>query len=343
MKTFSIETKKSIGRVIAHDITRIEMGSFKGPAFKKGHIIKEEDVEILLSLGKKHIYSIEIEPSELHEDEAGLRLASSLQGPGLIIKGPSEGRLNLLAEQRGLLKIDVARLERINSIADIVVATLHTNSSVDKGEMVAGVKVIPLIVKEEVVKEVEDICMDSPPLTVLSYQRLKVGGVITGSEVIEGRIKDDFGPILSKKTSYYGLEQPQLLYADDNVALIAAKLKELLARGCNLIIVTGGMSVDPDDVTPLGIREAGAELVKYGAPALPGGMFLLAYLDEIPVIGLPACAMYYKSTVLDVVLPRIIAGEILKAEDINKLGHGGLCRQCRQCFFPNCSFGKGVI
>lgn len=342
MKTQYLETEKSVGRVICHDITKIEKGAFKGALFKKGHRIDEEDVEILLSLGKKHIYALELEEGELHEDDAGNRIAHALAGSGVEISGPSEGRLDLVAVHRGVLKVDVARLQQINSVSDVVVATLHSGTPVEPGEKVAGAKVIPLVVREETVKAVEQISDEGvPPLQVLPYLPCKLGGVITGREVVEGRIKDGFAPVLAQKADRFRLAEPLIRFAGDDAELIAATIEELLWEGCNLIIITGGMSVDPDDVTPSGIKKTGAELVKYGAPALPGAMFLLAYKGQIPLIGLPACAMYFQNTVLDILLPRLLAGEKVTAAEIASLGHGGLCRRCGECFFPNCSFGKG--
>ena len=342
MKMHQFETEKSVGRIINHDITKIEKGAFKGALFKKGHRIRTEDVEILLSLGKKHIYALELEAGDLHEDDAGERIARALAGPGLEIRGPSEGRLDLVAAYPGLLRIDLSRLQRINCTPDVVVATLHSGTPVQSGDRVAGAKVIPLIVNEETVAAVEHICHESPPLLqVLPFLPVKLGGVITGREVMDGRVQDAFAPVLSQKAESYGLEQPPIRFAGDDADQIAASITELLGQGCNLVIITGGMSVDPDDVTPSGIRKTGAELVKYGAPALPGAMFLLAYKGDIPLIGLPACAMYFKNTVLDILLPRLLVGERVTASEIAALGHGGLCRSCETCFFPKCSFGKG--
>ena len=339
-----VETEKAVGKLLCHDITRIVKGSFKGAAFKTGHKIRPEDVATLLDMGKNHVYTLELEAGELHEDRAGERIARAVCGPGLKIEGPSEGRLNLVAEEAGLLKVDASRLLQINSINDVIVATLHNNSPVKAGERVAGAKVIPLVVKEKTVQAVEDICAaNTPLLSVIPYQNFKIGGLITGREVFEGRIKDGFAPVLKEKAARYGLDEPLIRYCPDDADLIAAAIFTLIKHGCSLITITGGMSVDPDDVTPSGILKTGAEIVKYGAPALPGAMFLLAYKDGIPLIGLPACAMYYKTTIFDLILPRLLAGEQVSAPDIAALGHGGLCRQCEICVFPDCSFGKGGI
>ncbi len=342
MKRQLIDTKNAVGQLICHDITKIEKGAFKGAIFKRGHRIREDDIDNLLSLGKNHIFALELEKDELHEDEAGLRLARALAGSGLSVGTPSEGRIDLTAEHDGLLKIDHQRLLRINSIPDVVVATLHSNTPLVNGEKVAGAKVIPLVVKEKVVTMAEQVCNEnSRVIQVKPYRKYKIGGIITGREVVEGRIKDGFAPVLTEKANRFGQDKPLIHYCSDDAAEITGLIKSLIKEGCNLIIITGGMSVEPDDVTPTGIINTGARIIKYGAPALPGAMFLLAYLNDIPIIGLPACAMFFQNTVLDIMLPRILIGEVISAGNIAALGHGGLCRRCEECTFPRCSFGKG--
>lgn len=342
MKRKQIETRKAVGHLICHDITKIEKGVFKGAIFKRGHRIRAEDVETLLDIGKNHIFALDLDSDELHEDDAGLRLARALAGPGLSVGGPSEGRVDLAAQHQGLLKVDSNRLLKINSIPDVVAATLHNNTPLEEGEKVAGAKVIPLVVKEDTLTAVEEICSgEGPVLQVKPYQTFKIGGIITGREVFEGRIKDGFAPVLAQKAARFGQAEPEVKYCADDINQISALIKEQIGAGCNMIIVTGGMSVDPDDVTPTAINRTGAEIVKYGAPALPGAMFMLAYLGQIPLIGLPACAMYFENTILDILLPRMLAGERVTAEDIAALGHGGLCQRCEICTFPKCSFGKG--
>jgi hypothetical protein len=343
VKTRRLDTQKSVGRVICHDITKIEKGSFKGALFKKGHIIREEDVEALLDIGKNNIYVLELNAGELHEDEAGQRIAAALCGPGLELNGPSEGRVDLLAMHRGLLKVDAARLHKINAVNHVIVSTLHTNTPVEKGAKAAGAKVIPLAVSKKTVERVESICTGAPPVSVVPYRPMKMGVVVTGREVADGRIRDGFVPVLAEKAAFYELEPPQTLFVVDKKEAIAAAIREMQRLGCTLVIVTGGMSVDPDDVTPAAIKKTGAKVVKYGAPVLPGAMFMLAYLGDVPVIGLPACAMYFKTTILDLFLPRLMAGEVIRARDISVLGHGGFCRRCDSCVFPNCSFGKGAF
>jgi hypothetical protein len=343
MKSVYLKTEEAVGKVLCHDITKIVKDTFKGVAFKKGHVIRKEDVEELLRLGKKHIALIELDPQELHEEEAGLRLAQALKGQGIILKGPSEGRFDLIAETRGLLKIRTKSLMKINRIPRVVVATLHTMTPVLQGERVAGTKVVPLAIEERVIRNVETICAaDGPVLSVLPYRRLKVGAVITGREVCESRIEDGFGPVLKEKCAFWGLEPPAIMYCVDDATKIGAAINEHLSHGCELILATGGMSVDADDVTPWGIRKTGAKIIKYGAPVMPGAMFLMAYKDDCAIIGVPACAMYASTTILDLLIPRVLAGERVTADEICRLGHGGLCRSCKVCVYPRCSFGKGV-
>jgi hypothetical protein len=343
MKSLYLKTEEAVGKVLCHDITKIVKDTFKGVAFKKGHVIRQEDVDALLRLGKSHIALIELDPTELHEEEAGLRLAQALKGPGIVLRGPSEGRFDLIAEVRGLLKIKTKPLLKVNSIPKVVVATLHTFTPVLQGEKVAGTKVVPLAIEEKVIRKVETICAaDGPVLSVLPYRKLKVGAVITGREVYEGRIEDGFGPALKQKCSFWGLEPPELCYCVDDADKIRTAIGEHLSRGCELILATGGMSVDADDVTPLGIRKTGAKIITYGAPVMPGAMFLMAYKGDCAIVGAPGCVMYAKTTILDLILPRILAGEQITAHDIHLLGHGGLCRSCKECIYPRCSFGKGA-
>jgi hypothetical protein len=343
MKSVYLKTEEAVGKVLCHDITKIIKDTFKGVAFKKGHVIKQEDVDELLRLGKSHIALIELDPLELHEEEAGLRLAQALKGPGIVLKGPSEGRFDLIAEGQGLLKIKTKSLLKINRIPKVVVATLHTFTPVLMGEKIAATKVVPLAIEEKIIRKVEAICAaDGPVLSILPYRRLKVGAVITGREVCEGRIEDGFGPVLKEKCVFFGLEPPSLTYCVDDATKISTAINAHLSQSCELILTTGGMSVDADDVTPIGIRKTGAKIIKYGAPVMPGSMFLMSYKGKCAIIGVPGCVMYAKTTILDLLLPRILAGEGITAADIQCLGHGGLCRSCEVCIYPRCSFGKGI-
>jgi len=336
-----VKVEDAVGMVLCHDITKIVPGEFKGPAFKKGHVVKQEDIEELLKLGKDHIYIWECGNDLLHENDAALRMAKAAIGEGVEYSQPSEGKVNITAARPGLLKIDVERLNEINMIDEISFATQHTNQVVEKGAVVAGTRAIPLVVKKEKIEAMESICAGGGPiLKVKEIRKLKVALLTTGNEVYYGRIKDKFSPVVKKKVSRYGCEVVWHELAYDDADLIKEKIQAFISQGAQMVITTGGMSVDPDDVTPSGVKNTGAELVTYGAPVLPGAMFMLAYLGDVPILGLPACVMYYKATVFDLVLPRVLAGERINRKEIARMGHGGLCMSCPECRYPVCPFGK---
>jgi len=342
MKIQTIKVEDAVGKVLSHDITKVVKGEFKGAPFKKGHIIKEEDIPELLKLGKENIYILELEPGDVHEDEAGIRLGTAVAGEGVRWCEPKESRVNLYADYNGLLKINVPVVEEINELPDVILSTLPNNTVVKSGDMLAGTKVIPLVVPEQTVVEAENICRRAGwVIKVVPFKEVKVGVVITGNEVYKKRVRDGFGPVITEKVESFGSSVIGIDYAPDDAATIAGKIKRMADGGAGLIFVTGGMSVDPDDVTPRAIHLAGARVEKYGAPALPGAMFMLAYLGDVPVMGVPACGMFFKATVVDLILPRLLAGERVSRRDIVALAHGGLCRSCSQCRYPNCTFGKG--
>lgn len=337
----SVPVEEALGMVLCHDLTKIIPGEFKGVAFKKGHIITEEDIPKMLDMGKKNIYVWEMQEGILHEDEAGERMAKVAAGKEIVFSEPAEGKVSLLANCKGLLKVNYTALEKINVLDEAMIATLHTDIIVEKGTVVAGTRIIPLFIDKLKIEQVEKICKDEGPIIwVEPLKNMKVGIITTGSEVYTGRITDKFGPVIRNKIEEVGSEVIKQILVSDDVTMIVDAVNELLELGVEMIIVTGGMSVDPDDVTPAGIRESGAEIISYGAPVLPGAMFLIAYKNDIPILGLPGCVMYNKTTVFDLILPRIIAGERIKRSDITKLGHGGLCLNCKVCTFPACSFGK---
>ena len=336
-----VKIQKAIGMVLGHDLTRIIPGRFKGVAFKKGHIIREEDIPALLDIGKETIFVMEIPPGRLHENDAAGRLAQALKGDGLTLNGPSEGKISLVAQFSGLLKIKVNDLARINLIPDIIVSTLHNNSICAEGDTVAATRIIPLTIDEKSIARAETICSRSGPVVSLkSLSKKKVGVVITGSEFYKGRVQDGFEEWVGKKLLAFGCEIIRKEIVPDKVSRIAGSIKVLIESGCDLIITTGGMSIDPDDVTRKGIRRAGARIIFFGTPVLPGAMFLYARLGEIPLLGLPACVFYHKVTLFDLILPLILAGEEPTRKEIALMGHGGLCRNCTECRFPVCPFGK---
>jgi len=338
----TIPVEEAVGTVLPHDVTRIVRGEFKGAAFKKGHIIRAEDVAALKDLGKNHIYVLELGSAEIHENEAAELLARALSGPGVAVSGsPVEGKLNLVAENTGLLRVETEPLFRFNLLGEVMCATLHDRTPVTAGQQVAGTRLIPLVGSRSLVTEAARIAADSGGIiSVLPLPAVKAGLVITGSEVFHGRIKDAFAPVLREKLAGLGSEVIKVAFAPDHVATIAAEIKGCLAAGAELIITSGGMSVDPDDVTRQGIAAAGAGEMTYGTPVLPGAMFMVGYIGPVPVLGLPACGMFSRITVLDLVLPRILLGEKIGREELARLGHGGLCRQCQNCRFPVCDFGR---
>lgn len=337
MKT--IKTEEAVGSILCHDITQIIPGNFKGVAFKKGHIIRKEDIPVLLSLGKDNIYVWEYKEGILHENDAAERLKDLTAGRGLIFSDIKEGKIDFIAEEDGLLKVDKEKLFALNSLGEIILSTLHNNTIVKKGQKVAGTRVIPLVIQEEKIKIAENLIRDKI-VRVIPIKGKKLGVVTTGNEVYYGRIKDAFGPVIKKKVEEYGCEIIGQVVLPDDEKKITEAIEIFIKDGAELVICTGGMSVDPDDVTPAAIKNTGAELVSYGSPVLPGAMFLIAYNKDIPILGLPGCVMYSKRTVFDLVLPRILVGEKLTVSDIAEYGHGGLCMDCEECRFPNCSFGK---
>lgn len=342
MKIQTIRVEDAVGKVLSHDITKVVKGESKGASFKKGHIIKIEDIPELLKLGKENIYILDLDQTDVHEDNAGIRLGTAVSGIGTTWTGPKESRVNIYAEYEGLLKINIPALEAINDLPEVILSTLPNNTVVKKGDLLAGTKVIPLVVPEQTVLAAENICGQAGwVVKVLPFQSQKVGVVITGSEVYKKRIRDGFGPVIKEKAEAYGSSLLGVEFAPDDVEMISSKINKMADDGADIIIVTGGMSVDPDDVTPKAIRMTGAKVEKYGAPALPGAMFMLAYLGDIPIMGVPACGMFFKITIVDLLLPRLLAGELVTRRDIVALAHGGLCKACPECRYPNCTFGKG--
>ena len=336
-----IPVSEAVGSILCHDITQIIPGVIKDRAFKKGHIIKEEDVPLLLSIGKENIFVWEKKEGYLHENEAAKKLTELTAGQGLIFSEVREGKINFIADCDGLLVINTKLLYEINSLGQIIVVTLHNNYPVKKGQKVAGTRIIPLVIEEGKIEKVAELLGDVKIISIVPFLPMKVGIVTTGSEVYHGRIKDAFGPVIKTKVEEYGCEVIGQSILPDDEDKITEAIKEWIDKGAEMVICTGGMSVDPDDVTPTAIGKTGAEIITYGAPVLPGAMMLLAYKGNIPILGLPGCVMYSKRTVFDLVLPRILARQKLNFADIAAYGHGGLCMECEECRYPNCTFGKG--
>ena len=336
-----IRTEEAVGRVLCHDITQIIKGVTKDAVFRKGHIIREEDIPVLLSVGKEHVYIWEHNENMLHENEAAEILRDICMGENMRASAPKEGKIELTAEVDGLLLIDTERLRAINSLGNMMIATRSAGVPVKKGDKLCGTRIIPLVIEREAMERARQITGDMPLLQLKPIKAKRVGVVTTGNEVYHGRIADTFTPVLREKLAEYGSELCWHEICDDDPGRITAAIQRMLSSGAEMVLCTGGMSVDPDDKTPLAIKNAGANIVSYGAPVLPGAMFLLSYMaDGRPVCGLPGCIMYAGRTIFDVVLPYLLADEPVTAEMLAGLGNGGLCLNCAECHYPNCGFGK---
>ncbi|SDN35803.1 molybdenum cofactor synthesis domain-containing protein [Paenibacillus sp. yr247] len=323
-----VKVEDAIGMILPHDLTQILPGEFKGRLFRKGHQVTEADIPALLSIGKEHIYVMELQPGYLHEDEAALRMAKAIAGDELKLTEPHEGKVNVKSTIHGLVKIDKTFVDRVNAIDEVVLSTIHSNTVVEAGASLVGTRVIPLIVDEAKVVEVERLAAARREegftlLEVKPFRKLSVGVITTGSEVFKGRIKDKFGPVVKEKVAQLGSEVVDQRFVSDDSEAIVGEIHALQALGVDLILVTGGMSVDPDDRTPGAIKQAGARVVSYGTPMLPGSMLMIAYLGDVPIMGLPGCVMHDPYTSFDVLLPRICAGETIVRSDITEMGYGG--------------------
>lgn len=337
-----IKTQEAVGHVLCHDLTQIIPGEFKGARFRKGHVVTEEDIPVLLSMGKENLYVWELHPGMLHEDDAAMRLCGLSMGQNIgWTEDIKEGKIELFAECDGYFTVDAERLNAVNSVPDVMLATRKGGTAVKAGDKLAGMRVIPLVVSETTLEEAEEAAGSAPLLNVLPFKLKTAGIVTTGSEVKKGLIEDKFTPAVKRKLEAVGIETVAQIFSGDGVENVAIAINQVRAKGVDLVLCTGGMSVDPDDNTPGGIKAAGAEIVTYGAPVLPGAMFLLGYFsDGTPVMGLPGCVMFAGATVFDLVLPPVAAGVPVSRSDIVALGNGGLCLGCKPCHWPDCPFGK---
>lgn len=336
-----IKTTEAVGHVLCHDITQIIKGVTKDAVFRKGHVVTEEDIPVLLSVGKENLYVWEMDDRMLHEDEAAEILRQISQGDNLTTTAPKEGKISLKAACDGVCIIDTDALFKINSLGEMMIATIHSGFAVKKGDTVAGMRVIPLVIEKEKLRTAQSVAGSDPIIRIVPFRKKKIGVVTTGSEVFHGRIQDTFTPVIEEKFAEYHSTVTEHVILDDDCAGITNAILTMMEHGCDMVVCTGGMSVDPDDKTPLAIRNTGARVVSYGAPVLPGAMFLISYLpDGRPVLGLPGCVMYAKRTIFDLMLPRLMADVPITFDDIAQLGEGGLCLGCEHCTFPHCGFGR---
>lgn len=338
-----ISVLDAVGTKLAHDITEIRPGEFKGPAFQKGHTVCNEDICHLQKLGKNNLYMIDLDEDEIHENQAASILAKGLSGKGITWEDkPKEGKIKLHAAIDGILVVDKAALAAFNLVDEVMCATRSSYSLVKKGDMVAATRAIPLVMKRAPIERAAAIASQNKGVvSVLPLKTALTGIVITGNEVFHGLIDDRFAPVLTRKIEDLGSQVHNVTFVPDDTIQIQQAIDRNLAEGCNLILVSGGMSVDPDDVTRKAIYQSGADEIHYGAAVLPGSMFMVAYRNSIPIVGIPACGLHHRITVLDLVLPRILSGEHIGKKELAFLGHGGLCLDCKPCVYPHCPFGKG--
>lgn len=339
-----IRTVDAVGQILCHDITQIIKDQKKGVLFKKGHVVREEDIPALLSVGKEHLFVWEKKEGMLHENEAAEILYKISAGEHMHGSEIKEGKIELIADCDGLLKIRRDALQAVNSLGEMMIASRHGDFPVRKGEKIAGTRIIPLVIEKEKMDRAEEAAGESPIFSILPFQNKKAGIVTTGSEVQKGLIKDTFTPVLREKLDEYACSVVGQTTPGDDRKQITEDILKFIREGADLVICSGGMSVDPDDRTPGAIKDTGAEIVTYGAPVLPGAMLLLAYYKTedrtVPILGLPGCVMYAKRTVFDLLLPRVMADDRICAKEISAYGEGGLCLNCQTCTFPNCGFGK---
>lgn len=334
-----IKVEDAIGMELCHDITAMYDG-FKGAAFKRGHIICEEDIPKLLDYGKQTVFVWEDNAFEIHEEDAARRMATMTRIDGTHHTEPSEGKVILKADRRGLFCVNNILLQKINSIGDITITCLPNHYPVEAGTNLASMRIVPLVTKEAQIIEAENYCKEQNLFDLLPYQSKKIGVIITGSEVYNGRIKDKFEPVICQKIKQYPSEVVGVSICDDNTAMIVNAAKVFLEKGADFLIFTGGMSVDPDDVTPSAIRELGADIISHGVPSQPGNMTLVAYLNDVAILGIPGAAISRPVTIFDVLMPQIFTGQKITKDDLINLGDGGLCQLCESCHWPNCTFGR---
>ena len=334
-----VPVEQAVGMPLCHDITAMRDG-FKGAAFRRGHIIEAADVEKLKDLGKRTVFIWEENAGELHEEDCALRMAAMAPVAGAHYTGPSEGKVLLMADIEGMLRVDTELLRQVNGIGDITISTLPDHYPVKPGMRLASMRIVPLVTQERQIIKAETLCRERPLLRLLPYGPRRAGVIVTGSEVYTGRIQDKFEPVVRRKTAAYPGEILGVTLCDDDVDMIVDAARSFLERGADFLIFTGGMSVDPDDVTPSAVRRLGARVVSHGVPAQPGNMTLVAYLGDIPALGVPGAAISLPTTVFDVLLPAIYAGKEITKDDLIRLGDGGLCQLCAACHYPNCTFGR---
>lgn len=338
----TVRVEDAVGMVLAHDLTKIVPEQFKGAAFKKGHVIRKEDIEALKTIGKNHINILELKDGYIHENDAAQRIAKALADNSVHLTEPSEGKVEIRANCRGVVKINIDALNQINEINEVIVATIHSNTLVEEGQILAATRVVPLTINEEKLIQVEVITenYDNKIISVKELKSMKIGVVVIGTEVYEGRVMDGFAPVMKEKIRHYGCSLLDIQYCPDDLKTIENAINDMMHNGAEIVLACGGMSVDADDLTPRAIKNTTQFVVSYGMPIIPGNMLMLAYKGNTAVLGIPAAAIFLKNTSLDIILPRILAGDKITRKELAAYGHGGLCWGCKTCTYPICPYGK---
>ncbi len=334
-----VRAEDAVGLTLCHDLTEMRDG-FKGPAFRRGHVITAEDIPHMLDIGKRTVYVWEENAGEIHEEDAALRMAAMAPVAGAHYTGPSEGKVLLIADGEGMLRVDTALLRELNGIGDITISTLPDHYPVRAGMRLASMRIVPLVTREEQIVRAEKLCEGRKLLDLLPYRPRRTGLIITGSEIYHGRIRDKFEAVARRKLSAYPGEVLGAAVCDDDLDMLVDAARGFLRKGADFLIFSGGMSVDPDDLTPTAIRRLGCEVISHGVPSQPGNMTLMAYLGDIPVMGVPGAAIHLPTTIFDAMLPQVFCGARFTKRELIDLGDGGLCQLCESCHFPNCTFGR---
>ena len=334
-----VRVEDAVGMTLCHDLTEMRDG-FKGAAFRRGHIITPEDIPHLLDIGKRTVFVWEENAGEIHEEDAALRMAAMAPVPGAHYTDPAEGKVLLLADTPGMFRVNTDLLRQINAIGDLTVSTLPDHYPVRPGMRLASMRIVPLVTQEAQIREAEALCAGKKLLDLLPFRPLTAGIIITGSEIYHGRIQDKFEAVARKKLSAYPGRILGATVCDDDLDMLVGAARGFLDQGADFLVFSGGMSVDPDDLTPSAIRRLGCDVVSHGVPSQPGNMTLVAYLGDIPVLGVPGAAISLSTTIFDVLLPQLYAGIRFTKDDLIALGDGGLCQLCPACHFPNCTFGR---
>lgn len=340
----AIPVEDAVGKHALHDMTRIIPGQEKGPAFKRNQTISVGDICRLQRMGRQSVYVSELSPKGgewIHEDEAAKAMAGAMSGQGVdYTKTPSEGKVEMVAARDGLFVVDKRRLADVNRLADIKCASRHSFSVVSKGDKLAGTRAVPLYIHRDQFDRAIALLNEEPLFQVIPMRQAKVGILVTGTEIFLGMVEERFIPIITEKVEAYKCGVIKTCIVPDDRKAICEHINDLLTRNVDLLVTTAGLSVDPDDVTRRGLMDAGAVDLRYGTPILPGNMTLLAHINQVQVIGVPACALYHKTTSFDLLLPRLLADIMITEQDLVEMGHGGICLSCPSCKFPDCPFGK---